>query len=835
MTEKKRLGWKIWTTAVLFVGCSAWFVRDFCTEAHFPYEPIIGFFGYLFTLLGIFIFRGKPSKDSEPNQSAEKIWNIGKIKKANFSIYVKGSYVFALVGLLAIGIWQKDSINRFLGNDRLFKAKDENFKILILPFKKECEMSGKNYDAGYVLKKRIADIARKDTLKIKVIYWEDYLFENDFADQSAKHLQRYHHADMLIYGAYQTSDCSAEGDQICLNYVTDDKWNLGETGTNFSAYYQKGGLDDLKKGKLQDKIESIAILISTLAQIKSIDTERYLLKLKEIINDSNYGSYSKAAVYIDLAHLLSEEGKTEEAIEYYKKTLDIALENQNFEAVIYCSTKLSSLYFQRGDYEVALSSLELTHEFIKDNCKRNLPNIDCQYRLANINMHTGTIFLTLGDYRKAENCFREFNRIMEALHKSNPKDASFKGDLAISIYKLGMIHSDIHEFEKALPYFQRSNLLFKELYETYNQNLESKYFFAISLQSLGDTYSSLHKFSESLENCKESYKLMTELNEVSPHNISYKENLARSHLLLGTAYSDINNQESALQHYQKGANLSNELVDNSPGMDAVSILGLFFEKIGSLYISSYKLDSALFYIQKHHTVAKIIYETNPTNFEYKRSFAISYIKLSDIFKIALNKNQSLAYLKEAEKLLQELRKDNPLATQIQPTLKLVQNYQLELRDKQDTVIALSTIIQYTTDTLQKYKLYGLLCDNLRINLKTNNLYKEDFVEALNNHAWYGLFLKQFKNAEIDIREGLSINSNYKFLKGNLAHALLLQGKYEVARIEYQKLKDQSFGFLGYKTYREAFIDDLKTFEKVGAIPPERQEDVAATLKMLVIE
>jgi hypothetical protein len=36
---------------------------------------------------------------------------------------------------------------------------------------------------------------------------------------------------------------------------------------------------------------------------------------------------------------------------------------------------------------------------------------------------------------------------------------------------------------------------------------------------------------------------------------------------------------------------------------------------------------------------------------------------------------------------------------------------------------------------------------------------------------------------------------------------------------------------GYKTYGEAFLDDLNTFEKAGIIPPERQEDVAAVGNM----
>ncbi|MCB9354186.1 MAG: hypothetical protein H6575_06435 [Lewinellaceae bacterium] len=263
-------------------------------------------------------------------RSGRGFQNPGEIRNTSYFVYIKGGYIIILLGLI-IGIWQKDNIRAWLGYDRFFKADDENFKILILPFKQMCEMSGKNYDAGYVLAERLVQITKEEDLKIEVKYWSDFQVADYFFDQTARELQQYHHADMLVFGVYQTSDCSAEGDQICLNYVTDEKWNLGMAGTNFSSDYQKGGFDDLKKGRIQEKVENIARFISILAQIKSLDHAAYLEKLQVLLNEPDFSSSSKLDIILELADKLVEEGKLNEPLVQFENGLQISIEQENRE------------------------------------------------------------------------------------------------------------------------------------------------------------------------------------------------------------------------------------------------------------------------------------------------------------------------------------------------------------------------------------------------------------------------------------------------------------------------------------------------------------------------
>lgn len=234
-------------------------------------------------------------------------------KTTGLSIFL----VFAFI--IFIGIWQKEEIKIALGFDKFFVANDQDFKIIILPFNEICKDNGKNYDAGFVIKERLNGIIQKDSLKVKTHYWENIDLEN-FNDQKADELRKYHNADMILYGTYQTGSCSAEGDQICLNYLTDEKWKLGKTGYDLDKLnYKQGGLDALKKGKIQEKVENIAVFVSVLAQMKNINHSKYLAKLREVLEEKSTDKSTKAYVYKEIAELLLKDEKIDEALMNYQK------------------------------------------------------------------------------------------------------------------------------------------------------------------------------------------------------------------------------------------------------------------------------------------------------------------------------------------------------------------------------------------------------------------------------------------------------------------------------------------------------------------------------------
>ncbi len=677
MNEQKKFRWDFWTTAVLFLVGAVWFVRDFLDEPKFPFEPIIVFLSYLFLLTGYYIFRNKPSEEGETtasNQSAHKIWNIGKIKTANFSIYVKGGYIMALVGLLAIGIWQKNEIKDLLGFNRFFRAKDHNFKILVLPFKQICNQNGKNYDAGFVVTERLNGIIDKEHLKIKTHYWESYDFK-DFNDETAKALRAYHNADMILFGAYQTDACSGDGSQICINYITDEKWNMGALGNNLSRDYQKGGLDELKTGKLQEKIENLAIFIALVAQIKSLNHAEYLKKLQTILNNEDFSRGSQAAIYIEIADKLREEGKLGELLIQYDKALNIYMSNNDKSNVALCYERLGSTHTALGNLDKALAFYEEGLKLTKELYAAYPNNVDFKKGLAISYSKLGNTHTALGNLEKALGFYEEYNRLGKELYAAYPNNVDFKNGLAISYSKLGNTHTALGNLEKALELYEERNRLGKELHAAYPNNVDFKNGLAISYSKLGETHTSLGNLDKALAFYEEGLKLTKELYAAYPNNVDFKNGLAISYSKLGETHTSLGNLDKALVLYEEDIKLTKELYAAYPNnVKFKNGLAIAYSKLGETHTALGNLEKALGLYEEEVKLSEELYTAYPNNVEFKNGLAISYSQLGCFFRDNKNDNQKARiYFEQCQTLWLELATSFPSYVAFQNNLAWVKN------------------------------------------------------------------------------------------------------------------------------------------------------------------
>ena len=100
----------------------------------------------------------------------------------------------------------------------------------------------------------------------------------------------------------------------------------------------------------------------------------------------------------------------------------------------------------------------------------------------------------------------------------------------------------------------------------------------------------------------------------------------------------------------------------------------------------------------------------------------------------------------------------------------------------------------------------------------------NFIGAYGNMSFVLICKKEYKYAEQIARTGIALDSLEIWLKTNLAAALLFQGKYNEAKDIYQELISTP--------YKDVCLTDFDAFEKAGAIPENRKEDVARIKKIL---
>ena len=262
-------------------------------------------------------------------------------------------------------------------------------------------------------------------------------------------------------------------------------------------------------------------------------------------------------------------------------------------------------------------------------------------------------------------------------------------------------------------------------------------------------------------------------------------------------------------------------------------LAISYSKLGETHTALGNLTLALTFFEDETTLFKELHEAYPQNVSFKNGLAISYYQLGAFSRDRLNDApKAIAYFEQAEKLVAEMVNDSPANPLYKSQLARIQREIGALEQPSDPIYQLMQRIANEPAPLVQYQLYTELCDTLRHRVAQDPGQKPALADALNSRAWRGFFLKKFAAVEADVREGLALQTENKYLPSNLAPALLLQGKQREAMEEYNRWKDKPFGEQDYPTYREAFLDDLNTFEKAGIIPPEVLPGLQAVRKLL---
>ncbi|MBQ9216403.1 MAG: tetratricopeptide repeat protein [Prevotella sp.] len=114
-------------------------------------------------------------------------------------------------------------------------------------------------------------------------------------------------------------------------------------------------------------------------------------------------------------------------------------------------------------------------------------------------------------------------------------------------------------------------------------------------------------------------------------------------------------------------------------------------------------------------------------------------------------------------------------------------------------------------------------DHLKKSSRNTNILRKNFSGKLGGASFYAIFAKKFAKAEQFAIEGLQMDSTKHWISGNLAHAILFQGRYDEAEPIYRQYKDELIAPL---------LDDFRQFAEASAIPPEYEADVEKIKRML---
>jgi serine phosphatase RsbU (regulator of sigma subunit)/Tfp pilus assembly protein PilF len=262
-----------------------------------------------------------------------------------------------------------------------------------------------------------------------------------------------------------------------------------------------------------------------------------LSKKKEYKNIKKINKY-ESTVYRKIGELKSDEGYFDEAISWYKKSLNCAITNNILDEQNACYNDIAIVYHKKGKPDSSIifffKALKID-ELLKDN-----KGIAMRYN------NIGNIYFSQKTYDKALEYYQKSLEIKQKL-----KDTS---GISFSYMNIGAVYYSKNDFDKALEYFNKSLELKKLLKDTRG--------IILLYNNIGLIYRKRDKLDEALHYYNLSLDLAKELND------KYKmaminENIAEMYYHYASKIQDPNKSKKyykiAIQYSEKAFRLSKDL------------------------------------------------------------------------------------------------------------------------------------------------------------------------------------------------------------------------------------------------------------------------------------
>lgn len=285
------------------------------------------------------------------------------------------------------------------------------------------------------------------------------------------------------------------------------------------------------------KTNSIFFMVEHIQNINV--KNRYNLWLKKYSEDKlrskeNIFFYSMicSVTINNIALELYKRGEKEEALFFYKQSLDLNIKNKNYYREAIDLYEIGTIHYSNGKIKKAL-------EFLNNSLKI-FKSIKNEIGIATTLNNIGLIYR---DQEELEIALRYFKSALKT-YKST-ENSHF---IAIGLNNIGLVYLDLKDKEEALRYFNQALELYKQI-----NNTEGV---AISFNNIGVAY------KKDGENIKAKNNFRKALD--SYKKINSKSGIAKSLINLGSILYIEHNIKEAESFLSQGFELSKEL--NSPSM-----------------------------------------------------------------------------------------------------------------------------------------------------------------------------------------------------------------------------------------------------------------------------
>jgi hypothetical protein len=574
-------------------------------------------------------------------------------------------------------------------------------------------------------------------------------------------------------------------------------------------------------------------------------------------------SWEKAATLMNLGILYCKVGNYDQGASALSLALRIdtrqAGDDPLYEITIALTlNNLGAMYREMRNYPAADTALSQCMKIRIRLAKEN-PGIhepDLAATLDNL----GNLYSDMHSYRAADSVYTKALEIRNRLAKANPD--TYEPDLAMTLNNLGKLYRDMHNYRAADTVWSQAVLLKRRLAKRNPSANEPS--LALALNNLGTLFVDMRNYPAADTAYSQALEILMRLAEKNPD--AYQPDLAMTLNNTGTLYFTIHNFGAADTAYTDALEIRKRLAVKNPDVYEPDV-AVTLNNLGALYLSIHSYTAADSVFTQALEIYKRLAKKIPDAYEPYVAHILNAIGI--LYGDKRNYPAADAAFVEAIEIYERLAKKNPYTFQpiFAATLRKRSIIYLYLDNNHGADSALVQSVEiyrtlttaypgiYESDLASTLHVLSLLCSytnkysaaaktlseaielNSRlVEAESVNYSPIDIGKDYGSLSWYLLFARRYADAEQAARKALypsiaekptGYDAAVQWVFTNLAHSLLLQGKYAEAEKIYLPLKDQAYN--DEKTYGVAFLTDLDELEKAGITHPDMAK-VRALLK-----
>ncbi|CAF1405332.1 unnamed protein product [Adineta steineri] len=378
--------------------------------------------------------------------------------------------------------------------------------------------------------------------------------------------------------------------------------------SRLTDYIQKKSFSD-KEGWYR-----LGIVLQKMGQFEEAE-DIYQVLLDQATDDNN-----RAHIYHQLGGIKDAQGKYEEALTFYEKSLAIRQDtlppNHPYLAAFHNNT--GEVHRNMANYPKALSYYEKALEISQQSLSPNHPALAIPY--SNI----GIVHHSMGNYSKA---LLSLEKALKTEQESLPPNHP---DLASSYNNIGIVHDSMGNYPKAL-------LSLEKALEIRQQSLPSNHpHLATSYNNIGAVHASMGNYQKALSYLEKALEIQQQ--SLPPNH----PDLASSYNDIGHVYNNMGNYPKALLAYKKALEIRQQsLPPNHPD------LASSYYNIGEVHYSMGNYPKAL---SSYEKALKIEQQSLTPNHP---DLAKSYICIGNVHYNMGNYPKTLSYYEKALEIRQQ--------------------------------------------------------------------------------------------------------------------------------------------------------------------------------------